>query len=266
MPWLDHGIHFAAPEIVRAVERWRTFVAISYSRRGKFLSHEVTPTAMTEKKLELESALHADAWLDRVYHSGDAAALAASYDRWAATYDSDMLAIGYANVAVAAGLVGRHVRDRGDPILEAGVGTGLLGEMLSITGYPYLVGIDMSEGMLARARARAVYTDLRTRVLGEPLDFDDASFAAVVSFGVFTPGHAPPGAFDELIRITRRGGHLIFTVSTAAWREAGFEKKLGTLEGEGRLRLVEATAEYRPMPLSVAEANFTTRAYVYAVL
>jgi SAM-dependent methyltransferase len=207
----------------------------------------------------------ADAWLDRVYHSGDAAALAASYDEWAATYDCDMLSIGYANTAVAAGLVGRHVHDRDSPILEAGVGTGALGHTLAIMGYRRLVGIDMSEGMLAKARARNVYTDLRNRVLGEALDFDDASFAAIVSFGVFTPGHAPPAAFDELIRITRPGGHLIFTVSTAAWREAGFEAKLGALEASGRMRLVEATAEYRPMPLSVAEANFTTRAYVYAV-
>jgi SAM-dependent methyltransferase len=221
---------------------------------------------MSEKKVALESALRADSWLDRVYHSGDAAALAASYDRWAATYDSDMLAIGYANVAVAAGLVGRHVRNCNDPVLEAGVGTGLLGETLSILGYRHLVGIDMSEGMLAGARARNAYADLRNRVLGEPLDFGDASFAAVVSFGVFTPGHAPPDAFDELIRITRPDGRLIFTVSTAAWREAGFETKIKSLEEAGRIRRVEATAEYRPMPLSVAEANFTTRAYVYAVL
>ena len=206
-----------------------------------------------------------DEWLERVYHAGDAAGLAATYDRWAATYDSDMLSVGYANTAVAAGLVGRHVRDRDCATLEAGVGTGLLGEMLSIMGYRRLVGIDMSEGMLAKARARNVYADLRNRVLGEPLDFDDATFAAIVSFGVFTPGHAPPSTFDELVRITRPGGHLIFTVSTAAWREAGFEAKLGALEASGRMRLVKATAEYRPMPLSVAEANFTTRACVYAV-
>jgi SAM-dependent methyltransferase len=206
-----------------------------------------------------------DQWLDRVYHAGDAAALAATYDRWAASYDSDMLAIGYANTAVAAGLVGRHVQDREGAILEAGVGTGALGEILSVMGYRRLVGIDMSEGMLAKARARNVYADLRNRVLGEPLDFDDATFAAIVSFGVFTPGHALPAAFDELVRIARPGGHLIFTVSTAAWREAGFEAKLGALEASGRLRLVETSAEYRPMPLSVAEANFTTRAYVYAV-
>jgi len=207
----------------------------------------------------------ADAWLERVYHAGDAAALAATYDNWAATYDSDMLSIGYANTAVAAALVARHVRDLDAPILEAGVGTGALGEILSIIGYRRLAGIDMSDGMLARARARNVYGDLRKRVLGAPLDFADASFAAIVSFGVFTPGHAPASAFDELVRIARPGGRLIFTVSTAAWKDHGFEGKLRSLEAQRRIGMVETSGEYRPMPLSVAEATFTTRAYVYKV-
>jgi SAM-dependent methyltransferase len=206
-----------------------------------------------------------DRWLERVYQAGDAAALTASYDAWAATYDSDMLTIGYVNPAVAVGLVTRHVRGSGDPILDAGVGTGIVGSILTVLGYRSLTGIDMSEGMLAKARARNAYCDLRRRVLGEPLDFTDASFAAIVSFGVFTPGHAPPSAFDELVRIARPGGRLIFTVSAAAWRDSGFEEKIGALEKARRIELVEATDAYRPMPLSQTEATFTTRAYVYGV-
>jgi SAM-dependent methyltransferase len=207
----------------------------------------------------------ADEWLGRVYSALGPQALASSYDAWAATYDLDMLSIGYANPAVAVGLVARHVRAPESRILDAGVGTGILGELLSIIGYRNLAGIDMSEGMLARARGRGVYGDLRNQVLGERLDFDDASFAAVVSFGVFTPGHAPAAAFDELVRITRPGGHLIFTVSTAAWRDGSFERKLRSLEEDGRLRAVESTDEYRPMPLSRTESTFTTRAYVFVV-
>ena len=176
-----------------------------------------------------------------------------------------MLRIGYTNPAVAAALVARHVRAPDSRILDAGVGTGIIGEILSILGYRNLTGIDMSEGMLAKARERNVYSDLRNRVLGEPLDFDDGAFSAVVSFGVFTPGHAPAAAFDELTRVTRPGGHLIFTVSTAAWRDGDFRQKLHGLEQAGRLGAVESTDEYRPMPLSQTESTFTTRAYVYTV-
>ena len=165
--------------------------------------------------------------------------LASTYDAWATTYDLDMLRIGYANPAVAAALVARHVRAPDSRILDAGVGTGIIGEILSILGYRDLTGIDISEGMLAKARERNVYSELRNRVLGEPLDFDDGAFSAVVSFGVFTPGHAPAAAFDELTRVTRPGGHLIFTVSTAAWRDGDFRQKLHGLEQAGRLGAVE---------------------------
>ena len=56
-------------------------------------------------------------------------------------------------------------------ILDAGVGTGAIGNMLSLLGYNNLSGLDMSEGMLAQARARGCYIDLRRGVLGETLDF-----------------------------------------------------------------------------------------------
>lgn len=207
-----------------------------------------------------------DDWLERVYSSKDKNALAATYDGWAATYDADMLTIGYANPAVAAGLVGRWVSDRKSRVLEAGVGTGVLGDILSTLGYQFLAGIDISEGMLAKARTRGAYGRLENAILGEALAFESGEFGAIVCFGVFTPGHAPCEALDELVRITARRGHLIFTVSTAAWRDCGFEAKLASLEAAGRISLSESTAEYRPMPLSRTEAHFTTRAYVYEVL
>lgn len=206
-----------------------------------------------------------DEWLERVYSAADKDALAATYDQWAATYDSDMLRIGYANPAVAAGLVGRWVADRQAPLLEAGVGTGVLGDILSTLGYRSLVGIDISEGMLAKARARGSYAHLEQAVLGEALAFDSGAFGTVVCFGVFTPGHAPAEALDELVRITAGGGHLIFTVSTAAWRDCGFEAKLASLKAAGQISLSELTAEYHPMPLSPTESHFTTRAYVYEI-
>jgi predicted TPR repeat methyltransferase len=98
-----------------------------------------------------------DGWLGRVYSADNADELVKAYDAWAATYDTDMLTIGYANPAVAVGLVARHVPAIDAGVLDAGVGTGILGELLSILGYGNLVGIDMSEGMLAKARAQSLF-------------------------------------------------------------------------------------------------------------
>jgi predicted TPR repeat methyltransferase len=210
--------------------------------------------------------MDADHWLERVYSSQSSQTIAAAYDDWAETYDADMLRVGYANTAVAAGLVTRWIKNRDSAVLEAGVGTGILGEVLSILGYRSLSGVDISEGMLAKAHRRGVYHRLTRAVLGETLGFETDAFDAVICFGVFTPGHAPCHALDELIRVTAPGGYMIFTVSAAAWRDGGFEAKLGELESAGRTSLRESTQEYRPMPLSPAESQLTTRAYIYQVL
>jgi SAM-dependent methyltransferase len=207
-----------------------------------------------------------DAWLEGVYHAKTQKDLVSLYDGWAATYDADMQGIGYVHPAVIAGLVGRYVQSKNDPIFDAGVGTGTVGNLLAIMGYGNLIGVDMSEGMLARAKARKIYVDLRNRVLGEPLDFADGTMAAVVSTGVFTTGHGPANAWDELTRITRAGGHLIFTVGTVVWQDSGFADKFDALCGKGLIAPVETTPIYHPMPHSPTESGFTTRAHVYRKL
>ncbi len=204
-----------------------------------------------------------DAWLEGVYHAKTQRDLVALYDGWAATYDADMQGIGYVHPAVMAGLVGRYVQNTSDAIFDAGVGTGTVGNILAIMGFTNLVGVDMSDGMLARARARKIYADLRNRVLGETLDFATGSMAAIVSTGVFTTGHGPASAWDELTRITRAGGHLIFTVGEQVWKDAGFAAKFDELLAKGLVEPVETTPVYHPMPYSPTESDFTTMARVY---
>ena len=115
-----------------------------------------------------------------------------------------------------AGLAGR--------ILDAGIGTGC-----NIPYYPPdadVIGIDLSEAMLARARRRR---DAHGRdvpmaamsVLGT--GFADASFDAVVAsfvFCVLRPDQQQP-ALAELGRIVRPGGEirlLDYTLSRQPWR------------------------------------------------
>jgi SAM-dependent methyltransferase len=207
-----------------------------------------------------------DAWLARVFGASDAQELARSYDQWAETYDADMLAIGYLNPAIACSLLARHVTDRGGAILDAGCGTGLIGEILSLLGYRTLAGLDISAGMLERARRRGIYADLRNGALGAPLDYADGAFAAVICCGVFTAGHAPAHAVDELVRITRGGGRLVLTIASSAWEAGGFKDRIEALERAGRWRLLEATPVYRPMPYSEAKGSATSRTLAFGKL
>ncbi len=201
--------------------------------------------------------------LAQVYGASSSTALSKTYDDWSASYDEDMLAMGYAHPAVICGLTARYVSHLASPILDAGVGTGNIGQLLNTLGFSNLVGLDMSPGMLARAKTRGVYAELHQGVLGEKLHLPTASFDAMISTGTFTVGHAPASAFDELSRVVRAGGHLIFTVGAKVWEANGFHDKIASLCSAGVLKHVWESANYRPMPHSKTESHFEARAHVY---
>ena len=198
--------------------------------------------------------------LRRVYEARDNRELARGYDEWAQDYEDDMLRMGYAIPAVAAGFVGRHVPPQGT-VLDAGAGTGMFGSILRVLGYGGLVGIDISERMLEKAGEKGAYRALHRMALGEPLGFDDGSFSAAVSVGVFTTNHAPPEALDELVRVVEPGGWVIFSVRDDVYRIGGFEEKQASLEDEGRWRRVTMSEAFRPF--SAGNASHTTRLFVY---
>ena len=200
-------------------------------------------------------------WLERVYGAKSDDDLTEGYDGWAADYDADVVDWGYRLPTVIAGHFGRHVESAAGEVLDAGCGTGIIGETLHLIGYRALVGIDLSDGMLAVARAKAVYQDLRQMRLGDPLDFADGHFAATTAVGVLTVGHAKPDAFDELIRVTRPGAPLIFSIRVDGGVGDGFLARQDALERDGRWRLDEATPAFRSM--SAPGHDVEHRVFVY---
>lgn len=201
--------------------------------------------------------------LDRVYSARSNEELAQSYDEWALHYEEDMLTLGYTIPSVITGLTGRYVPPSGT-MLDAGVGTGILGDTLKVLEYRDLVGIDLSEGMLDRAAEKGVYRLLHRMVLGEQLAFANGSFSSVVSAGVFTEGHAPPEAFDELARVVESGGWIIFSVRADTYEHGGFKDKQSALEESGKWRLVKMTEEFQPFP--AGETSHMNRVFVYQVI
>jgi phosphatidylethanolamine/phosphatidyl-N-methylethanolamine N-methyltransferase len=135
-------------------------------------------------------------------------AVVEAYRRFAPVYD-----------ATFGRVVGRYHRHIGDAVrelnavdvLEVGVGTGL-----SLSHYPRgtrLVGVDLSEEMLARARERAgrgveATVDLRLAD-GERLGFDDGAFDLVVLPFVVSVTPDPQALLDEVARVLRPGGTVL---------------------------------------------------------
>jgi demethylmenaquinone methyltransferase/2-methoxy-6-polyprenyl-1,4-benzoquinol methylase len=95
----------------------------------------------------------------------------------------------------------------GDRVLDACCGTGDLAIAALRHGAGVVVGLDFSERMLARARAKDTAIEwLQGDVLALP--FDDASFdAATVGFGIRNVDDLEAG-LRELRRVLRPGGRL----------------------------------------------------------
>ncbi len=203
--------------------------------------------------------------LERVYAAGDREELGRSYAHWVSSYDVDVMAMGYQLPALVAAVTARHVVPGAGPVLDVACGTGLVGALLQPLGYRPLVGIDMSHDMLAVARARRVYDDLHAMVLGERLDFADGAMAAAVASGVFTAGHAPPDAFDELARVVRTGGTIIVSLRADGDHAAAYRARCDALVGQGRMSLLAETRPCRSFLLCEDEAHVLNVVRVYVV-
>lgn len=201
--------------------------------------------------------------LARVYAARTDGELADAYAAWANGYDTETAALGYCLPFVIAAWVARHVPKGAGPLLDAGCGTGLTGPYLAALGYPAIEGLDLSDEMLALARARGGYAALTRAALGGPLPWGDGHFAAFFSTGVFTAGHAPAASLDELVRITRPGGFAIFTVRDMVLAKGGFLEKFAELEAAGRWRPVEESPPFRAF--AVAEPEVLVKAFVFAI-
>ena len=182
-----------------------------------------------------------------VYSSKNAQELAERYDDWAKQYDGDLPPENYLCPELTVDALAKHVTQDAK-ILDAGAGTGLVGQVLHQRGYTHLEAMDLSIGMLEEARKKNVYAGLHQGILGTPLDFPADLFDAVVSVGTFTIGHAPSSGFDELIRITKPGGHIIFTIRPDYYETSDFKDKLPALETEGKWTLVETGEPFQNHP------------------
>jgi ubiquinone/menaquinone biosynthesis C-methylase UbiE len=126
------------------------------------------------------------------------------YDQFATTYERERHR-GYHRLIddLELGLVRRY--GSGRDILEAGCGTGLLLAEAARVGRSAL-GLDLSHGMLTRARDRGLRV-VQGSLTEVPLP--DACVDLVYSMKVLA--HVPPirEALVELARVTRPGGHLL---------------------------------------------------------
>ena len=84
--------------------------------------------------------------------------------------------------------------------------------------------------MLEEAERKKIYNRHMQADLSQPLEIKDNQYEAVVCTGTFTYGHVKASAFDELVRITRPGGFICFTIREGAYEDYGYRKRMIELE------------------------------------
>jgi phosphatidylethanolamine/phosphatidyl-N-methylethanolamine N-methyltransferase len=147
----------------------------------------------------------------------NADSVAEAYGRWAPIYD-----IVFGPVFKRGRRVAVEAAERiSGRILEVGVGTGL--SLGSYSRKSRVVGIDISEPMLAKARERVKkqrmdHVESIEVMDAENLDYPDASFDVVVAQYVVTAIPQPEKALDEFVRVVRPGGEIILTTRIGAER------------------------------------------------
>ena len=146
--------------------------------------------------------------------------------------------MGYVAPINAAGLFNRHMAASAT-VLDAGCGTGLVGECLHQMGYRNIVGLDYSKKMLKEAESKQVYSALLQGDLNDLHDINDNQYNGVISVGTFTSGHVGPGALNELIRVTRPAGIICFTVRDSAWQEESYDAAITSMVKDGKWELLE---------------------------
>ena len=138
------------------------------------------------------------------------------FDRFASSFDDNLSELGYRAPELLAATLGEYVATDGRlEILDAGCGTGLCGPLLRSMARR-LVGVDLSPGMIDKARPRNVYDEL---VVGELCAFmrtRPGAFDVIVSADTLVYF----GALEEVAAAARQcirpRGMLAFTVERLA--------------------------------------------------
>jgi len=143
-------------------------------------------------------------------------------------YNQDMVNWKYTAPQETVLVLKKYALNNKCKILDAGCGTGLVGIELKKCGYSDIDGVDFSQNMLDLI-PQGIYKKIEKVDLNKPLKFKPNMYDVIMCVGTFTYGHVKPQALDELIRITKNGGLICFTINEGIYEEYGFDNKIKEL-------------------------------------
>jgi len=163
------------------------------------------------------------------------------YNEWSEKYDEDLVMVGnYSGHTKCIEAFLKLGLNRSVSILDLACGTGLLGEEIASMGYVNLDGLDSSLQMLNQSRIKNIF---KLHILASlsglgSLPLVDDAYDVVMSSNGFAPGQIYPDSIEEIFRILKPGGYLIFTMRDGLAEKSPrfglFENDLIELEKMGK--------------------------------
>jgi len=151
----------------------------------------------------------------------------ATFDSFASSFESKLEKLSYRAPALIATMLedcGRAPAHRLD-VLDAGCGTGLCGAMVA----PFarrLVGVDLSQGMLAQAKDKNVYDALTKAELTEYLRDNREAFDLILSADTLVYFGGLEGVIAAVAGALRPNGLFVFTLEHAPGNGTGADYRL----------------------------------------
>lgn len=211
----------AMDEGARALElkpdnpRSRRLLGLLYARRGRHdMAAQVFRDWLARSPDDPQARHHLAAVTgEHVPERASDAYVVDLFDRFAASFDAKLSGLDYRAPVLCLDEVQRRMGEPGGQwqVVDAGCGTGLCGPLLR----PFarrLTGVDLSRGMLDRARDRGVYDLLAQGELCAWLSAAAASFDLVVSADTLCYFGALEAPIAAMRRACRIGGWVVFTV------------------------------------------------------
>ncbi len=166
------------------------------------------------------------------------------FDQYASKFDEALAALSYSAPELLTREIERLCRARGremhfGTMLDLGCGTGLSGAPFRPL-VEWMEGVDLSPGMIERARRKNLYDRLEARDLTEALDRysqADARFNLILAADVFVYCADLTLIASLVAQILARDGLFAFTVETHAGGGVILGPKLRYAHGEAHVRL-----------------------------
>lgn len=149
------------------------------------------------------------------------------FDDGADRFDSLLVdELDYRTPALLRNLLDRHLARTDYRVLDLGCGTGLSGKAIMDVAAT-LVGVDISAGMLDKARNKGIYSELRQEEILRYLNGCSASFDIVLASDVFNYVGDLTATFSGCRRVLATGG--LFAFSAESDERHGFHMDVANL-------------------------------------